>query len=401
MALTPLVDAIDHILGQIAALSKTETIGLSDALGRVMAHDFFATMQVPPMDNSAMDGYALDVEGMADGEVLAVSQRIPAGAVAQALQPGTAARIFTGAEVPAGANAVVMQENTEVVEGGVKILICPRQGDNIRLAGNDIDIGQCIVTAGQRLRAQDIGLLASLGVAQVEVVAKPNVALLCTGDELVQPGDPLGPGQIYNSNQYMLASLLKGWGCEVETFASVEDDLESVKTALSHASRRCDLIISSGGVSVGEEDHVRAAVEELGHLSMWRLAIKPGKPVAFGAVADIPFLGLPGNPSSSFVTALLVARPLLMKLAGVQNDSLLEISVTADFDWPHAGSREEYLRVKLIRHEGEFRASAYDNQSSGALMAASWGNALARITLGSTVAKGDSVKVLLFDSLLS
>lgn len=400
MALTPLPDALASILAQVTSITTTEQVSLSSALGRVIVHDIFATLQVPPMDNSAMDGYALCIEGVGEGDILPVSQRIPAGAVAHTLQPGSAARIFTGAEVPAGADAVVMQENTEVVAEGIKLLKLPQKGENIRCAGNDIDIGQLILRAGQRLRAQDLGLLASLGMPLVEVIRRPLVTVLCTGSELVEPGQPLERGQIYNSNRVVITSLLKGWGCDVVECDIVQDNIEDVVAALRSASQSSDLIVSSGGVSVGEEDHVRQAVEMLGTLSLWRLAIKPGKPVAFGHIDDTPFLGLPGNPSSSFVTALLVARPVVQAISGCEVTHPVEIFAEADFDIVQTGSREEFLRIKLIQIESGWRAVAYANQSSGALLAASWGNALARIPIGQKVAKGDRVQVLLFDSLL-
>lgn len=401
MALTRLQDALPKMLSQISVVPHTEEVLLMQAHNRCIAEDVFATIQVPPMDNSAMDGYAICCADIAEGLVLKVSQRIPAGAVAQALQPGTAARIFTGAEIPPGADAVVMQENTQPVEDGVRILQIPRVGENIRAAGNDMDIGQHILSAGQRLRAQELGLLASLGFSHVVVKNRPIVGVLCTGSELVEPGQPLEVGQIYNSNRFVITSLLQGWGCDVRQYEVVEDTLVAVKKALQLASQQCDFIISSGGVSVGEEDHVRAAVEALGSLSLWRLAIKPGKPVAFGEVAGVPFLGLPGNPSSSFVTSLLVARPLIKKLSGALQQEAVEINVAADFDLVSPGSREEYLRVKLIHVDNSWRAIAYPNQSSGALTAASWGNALVRVPIGQTIAKGDQVRALLFDSLLN
>lgn len=400
MGLTSLDEALSHMLPLVAGVPEVEQIPLTQLLGRVLSSDVHAAFNVPPMDNSAMDGYALRVEDLQDSRVLPISQRIAAGEVPQPLLPGTAARIFTGAPIPVGADAVVMQENTKLEEAGVFIHQSPQVGNNIRRAGHDIAKDEIVLAQGQILRPQDIGLLASLGLANVDVLRKPRVALLSTGDELARPGQPLQAGQIYNANAYTLATLFAGWGCEVIDFGNLPDRLSDVEAALARAATTCDFIVSTGGVSVGEEDHVKAAVASQGALSMWRLAIKPGKPVAFGRVGMTPFLGLPGNPSSSFVTGLLVARPLLKKLAGAASDAPLVLQVAADFEVPQAGTREEYLRVKLIQIEGRWSAIAYANQSSGALMSASWGNALARIPIGKTVQRGDTVAVLLFDSLL-
>jgi len=399
MPLITLDEALQQMLGGIRPLRERERVVLDQLHGRMLANDVYAPANVPPMDNSAMDGYAIRMLELTEGAVLPVRQRIAAGDAPEPLQEGTAARIFTGAPIPEGADAVVMQENTHLVDGGVIIDTRPSFGANIRRAGHDISAGEGVLSRGIRLRAQDIGLLASMGMENADVVRVPKVALMSTGDELVSPGQPLAEGQIYNSNTYMMSALLKGWGFEVVDFGNVADSLPVIEKSLSDAAKQCDMIITTGGVSVGEEDHIKAAVDSQGELSMWRIGIKPGKPVAFGHVNQTPFLGLPGNPSSSFVTAILVARPLLNKLAGGEREPPVMLSVEADFEVTQKGSREEYLRVKLIQVEGQWRAVAYANQSSGALKAASWGNALARIPIGKTLQRGDQVEVLLYEGI--
>lgn len=399
MSLTPLKDAVSQMLTQVNPVRDSERLLLEHLHGRVLANDIYAPANVPQMDNSAVDGYALRMLELTTGAVLPVSQRLTAGDVPVPLQEGTVARIFTGAQVPEGADTVVMQESTRREAGGVVIDLRPKYGENIRRAGHDILAGEGVLAVGTRLRAQDIGLLASMGMHSADVMRAPRVALLSTGDELAQPGQPLKAGQIYNTNTFTLTALLRSWGCEVVNFGNVADSLPVVEDALAAAAEQCDFIITTGGVSVGDEDHVKAAVTSQGDLSIWQIAIKPGKPVAFGRVNRTPFLGLPGNPSSSFVTALLIARPLLQRLSGADIEDPVMLSVEADFDILKPGTREEYLRVKLIQVEGQWRAVAYPNQSSGALKAASWGNALARIEVGKTLQRGDQVEVLLYQGI--
>jgi molybdopterin molybdotransferase len=353
---------------------------------------------VPPADNSAMDGYALRASDV--GQPLAVSQRIPAGAVGVALEPGTAARIFTGATIPAGADCVVMQESSKEEGGRVALIGSVQVGQNIRPRGQDINAGETVLSQGRLLRPQDLGLLASIGCAAVNVYRPLRVAVLSTGDELVEPGSgELRDGTIYNSNRYTLGGLLRGINMEFVDCGIVADDPDATARALQEAAACADCIITSGGVSVGEEDHVKSQVERLGQLALWKLAIKPGKPLAFGHVDETPFIGLPGNPTSVFVTFCLIARPFLLKMQGLDEKLSPRLWASAKFTVPRPGSRQEYLRVTLENTEHGIEASRFPNQSSGVLSSVSHCNALAIIPTGSTVEQGDKVEVLLLDSL--
>jgi molybdopterin molybdotransferase len=363
---------------------------LLDSLGRTLAAELIAPIDVPPADNSAMDGYALrQADWAGPGESLPLSQRITAGSVPRELQPGTAARIFTGAEVPPGADTVVMQEHTEGSEAAVRILKCPDPGANIRPRAQDIAAGQTILSAGQRLRPQDLGLAASLGFDRVPVYERLRVAVLSTGDELVEPGQPAGPGQIYNSNRYTMTGQLMAWGFDVVDLGVARDEPEAVRELLSRAAAEADVIVSSGGVSVGEEDHVKAVVEELGSLDLWRIAIKPGKPFAFGRVGDTPFIGLPGNPVSVFVTLLVIARPYLLACQGVAETSPHPLRQAARFD-KQGSPREDYLRVRLTAEGLE----SFTNMSSGVLYSTSWGDGLLRQRAGEDIRAGEAVDFL-------
>lgn len=399
--LIPVSDALTQLLSQVPAPPARETVPLREALGRVLADAVHATLDVPAYDNSAMDGYAVNTRDMtATGVVLAVSQTIAAGHPGTALAAGTAARIYTGAPIPPGADAVVMQENAEARGSDVAILQLPRVGENIRRRGHDIASGNVVLAAGQRLRPQDLGLLASLGIEQVTVYRRLRVALLNTGDEVIAPGTPLQPGQLYDSNSYTLAGLLQGLGFSVHRHGIVEDTLAATETALQQAAREADIVVSTGGVSVGGEDHVRAALEKLGRLGLWKLAIKPGKPFAFGQVAGKPFFGLPGNPVAVFVTFVLLVRPYILRMQGAESAPLPAFPVMAGFTVAEPGSREEYLRVRVVNKEGRLVAELYPDQGSSVLTSLSWADGLAIVPVHTTLRPGDKVDYLPFAGLL-
>jgi molybdopterin molybdotransferase len=401
-ALTPLADALAQILADVPAITDNEIVAVGEALGRVLAESLRACVDVPPWDNSAMDGYALRAGDLSTvPQTLAISQRIAAGQSGEALLPGTVARIFTGAPVPPGADAVIMQEETAASDNQLECLEPVVVGQNIRRRGEDILAGTEIAAAGHRLSAADLGVLASVGFASVTVVRRPRVAVISTGDELREPGESLEPGQIYNSNRYQLRGLLQALGVQCIDLGIVQDDAQATRVALRQAADEADLIITTGGVSVGEEDHVRSQVAALGELKLWKLAIKPGKPLAYGRVGQTPIIGLPGNPGAVFVTFNLVARPYLLRLCGVDQIETLQLNAIADFDWPKPGKRQEYLRVSLQAGEdGVNRVARYANQSSGVLSSAAWANALAVIPVGTTFNAGTVVKVLVLSDLL-
>jgi len=395
--LTPVADALAHILADVTPLEATESLPLARLRGRVLAADAVSPIDVPPADNSSMDGYALRHADLATGQrEFPVSQRVAAGAVGGVLAPGTAARIFTGAEVPPGADSVVIQENCSAGDGVVTVLQPVVAGENIRRRGQDIAAGGVVAGAGTRLGAAHVGLLAAVGMARASVFARLRVAILSTGDELVEPGSAARPGQIYNCNRYLLAGMLEELGCEVIDGGVVPDTAEATRAALRRAAEEADVVVSTGGVSVGEEDHVKDAVEELGTLGLWKLAIKPGKPLAYGRILGKPFFGLPGNPSSVFVTFHVVARPYLRRMQGVAGEvTAREIVAPADFERPRPDKRQEYLRARLVSGADGARVALYPNQSSGVLSSAAWADCLAVVPPGVTVARGDPVRVML------
>ncbi|PVZ20353.1 molybdopterin molybdochelatase [Pseudomonas sp. URIL14HWK12:I9] len=379
-----------------APIQQVEQVPLAEADRRILAQDITAAFDVPPWPNSAMDGYALRLAD-AGGQPLPVSQKILAGAAPQRLQPGTCARIFTGAPVPEGADCVEMQENTELLsDGRVQLLHALRPGQNIRPKGQETVRGETVLERGARLGPAELGLAATVGLDRLPVVRKPVVAVLSTGDELVEPGQPLGPGQIYNSNRRLLCSWLERLGCEVVDAGILPDDLALTRERLA-AYQRADLILSTGGVSVGEADFLGQALREGGTLALWKLAIKPGKPLTFGHYQGIPVLGLPGNPASTLVTFGLLARPYLLRRLGCQAVEPLRVSVPAGFDWPKAGGRREFLRARL---EGG-RAVLYPNQSSGVLRSAAWAQGLVEIPEGETFSPGAPVAFIALSELFN
>ncbi len=399
--LRSLDDALADLLARATPLARVESVSTFEADGRVLAQDQVSALQVPPQDNSSMDGYALRCADLADG-AMPVSQRIPAGSAAQPLQARTLARIFTGAPVPEGADAIVMQEDTETLaDGTVRVLRAPQPGQWIRRSGEDVTRGDAVLRAGQRLSPAEMGLAASIGLAQLPVAARPRVALFSTGDELVMPGtvppQAMKPGAIYNSNRFFLRAMLQRLGCEVSDLGIVPDQREATVQALREASAGHDLILTSGGVSVGEEDHIKPAVQALGTLDLWQIAIKPGKPFAYGRVGAAHFIGLPGNPVSSFVTFALLVRPFLLQLQGATALAPPATRLPAHFDWPRPDKRREFLRVRRNAQGG---LDLFANQSSGVLTSVVWGDGLVDNPPGSAIARGDAVSFISLSDLL-
>jgi molybdopterin molybdotransferase len=410
--LMPLDEALSRLLQQITPLTGAEQLATFDADGRVLAEDVVSSLQVPAFDNSSMDGYAVRCADLLPGAELSVTQRIPAGHQGQALQPGQVARIFTGAPVPSGADAIVMQEQAELVADGeiprVRFTHRPQVGEWIRRSGEDIREGQTALRRGQKLGPAELGLAASLGLAQLCVVKRPRVALFSTGDELVMPGDVapqnMPAGAIYNSNRFFLRALLHRLGCEVSDLGIVPDRRDATLAALKTAADHHDLILTSGGVSVGEEDHVKPAVQALGALALWQIAMKPGKPFAYGHVrretqtGTAHFVGLPGNPVSSYMTFLLLVRPLILKLQGVENLTPPCLQLPAHFDLPKADKRREFLRARRNDQGG---LDLFANQSSGVLTSVVWGDGVIDNPSGMTIARGDVVNFWPFAGWLS
>lgn len=412
-ALRSVDDALRELLSHVSPLAQHEVVSTFDADGRVLAADLVSPLQVPPADNSAMDGYAVRVADLvqARGGVLRVAQRIAAGSTGQALLPGTVARIFTGAPIPPGADAVVMQEDAARQDNasgasGAEEAVCfaslPTAGQHIRRAGEDVQRGSVVLARGHRLDSAALGMAASVGAAELSVSRRPRVALFSTGDELVLPGtvapEAMKPGAIYNSNRFFLRSLLQRLGCSVSDMGVVPDRFDATVAALRDAAIGHDLILTSGGVSVGEEDHVKPAVRSLGSIDLWQLAIKPGKPFAYGRVAAAHFVGLPGNPVSSFVTFLLLVRPLLLRLQGAAQVEVARDLLRADFSWPRADKRREFLRVRRNAQGG---LDLFDNQSSGVLTSMVWGDGLVDNPPGQVITPGQMVAFVDFARLMT
>ncbi len=401
-----LEEALTKLLGAVQSFpaAQAQTVSTFDALGRVLAEDVHSLIDVPPADNTSMDGYAMRASDVpAAGTVLPVSQRIPAGVVGQALLAGTAARIFTGAQVPAGADAVVMQEQCESVDGAVRVNAVPAAGQWVRRRAEDVAAGAVVLKRGTRLTPQALGMAASVGAATLQVARRPRVALFSTGDELAMPGEVLKPGAIYNSNRYTLRALIQALGCECTDLGIVADRLDATRAALRTAATEHDLVLTCGGVSVGEEDHLKPAVEAEGRIDMWQIAIKPGKPLAFGEVfrtdtSSAWFIGLPGNPVSAFVTFLLAVRPVLLHLQGAPARAPVAMSLRADFDWPQPDKRREFLRARRNDSGG---LDLFPNQSSGVLTSTVWGDGLVDNPSKTVIRQGDTVQFLSLTELLA
>ena len=390
-------EALERLLGGARPVSETETVPTLSATGRVLAVAQRSTMNVPPMDNSAMDGYAVRIADLQRPDTrLRVTQKIPAGSTGKPLAPGTAARIFTGAPIPSGADAVVMQEHCAQEGDEVVVKKVPARGEWIRLTGSDIGAGGEVLRAGIRLRPQDTGLAASVGLASLPVFRRLRLGPFFTGDELVMPGDPLPPGRIYNSNRFTLNGLAGLFGCETRDYGIVPDSLAATREVLRRSAAECDVIVTSGGVSVGEADFVKPAVEAEGELLMWKIAMKPGRPLAFGRVGKANFIGLPGNPVSSFVTFLIFVRPFLLRTQGITEVQTHVISVRADFDWTEPDLRREFLRVKWNARGG---LDLYPTQDSAVLMSTAWADGLVDNPAEHPIRAGDMVKFMPYSEL--
>lgn len=386
-------EALYYLLSQVEPTQQTETIPIHQALGRVLAESIYADVNVPPHNNSNMDGYALHSFDLEQNSVLPVSQRIPAGTEPTPLKPGTAARIFTGAPIPEGANMVVMQEET-TPEGDNQVRIIAKETNpqqNIRFLGEDIADGDEILKKGDKLRPQDLGLITSIGIDSVTVFKPLTIATFTTGNELLEPGEKPQKGKIFNANRYVLAGLIPMLGFELIDLGCVEDTLPATIEAMKQAASISDVVVTTGGVSVGEEDHIKPAMEQLGSLDMWKVKMKPGKPLAYGKIGDTPFIGLPGNPVSAFATFNLFARPYLLKMQGANELKAKPIWLPADFEWSKPGFRREFARAKLVNKNQKTYVQIYPQQGSGVLTSTVWAEGFVVIPEDSAIAAGDKV----------
>jgi molybdopterin molybdotransferase len=389
-------EALEVLLSGARPVADIEEVATLEATHRVLARAQRSTMDVPPMDNSAMDGYAVRVSDLKNSSRLKIAQKIMAGSVGKPLAPGTAARIFTGAPIPPGADAIVMQEFCVVEGEEVVFKKIPKPGEWLRYTASDVKKGGEILAAGKRLAPQDTGLAASVGIGTLPVFRRVRLGLFFTGDELVMPGEPLPPGRIYNSNRFTLRGLAEIFGCEIRDYGIVPDSLDATRQVLRKAAAECDIIVTSGGVSVGDADFVKPAVEAEGELLMWKIAMKPGRPLAFGKVRNASFIGLPGNPVSSFVTFLIFVRPFLLRTQGLSDTQAKSVPARADFDWPEPDARREFLRVKWNAQGG---LDLYPTQDSAVLTSTSWADGLVDNPAGRSVARGDMVRFLPYSEL--
>lgn len=392
--------ALSVLLGSIAPVTQTESVSLQQALGRVIAVPVTSPIDVPAHDNSQMDGYVgVAVEMNNATEPMVVSQRIPAGHPGTALAPGTVARIFTGAPIPSGANAVIMQEQVQVLDDGrIKLLEPVSPGQNIRPRAGDIACGAMMLEKGRRLSAADIALCASVGQSQLTVFRRLKVAVFSSGDELRQPGQSLGSGQIYDSNRPMIMGLAQGLGVEVVDMGCLPDDLAVTRARLGEAAQCSDVILTCGGVSVGEEDHIKAAISALGSLDLWKISVKPGKPFAFGRVGQAFFMGMPGNPVAAWVTFALLVRPSLIAMMGALPTPPLGFRVQAGFEWSKPDSRQEFLRAWI---DAQGRAQIHDRQNSAVLSSVTQCNGLVEIPASTPVLTGEFVRFIPYTEIVN
>ncbi|BBN58551.1 molybdenum cofactor biosynthesis protein MoaA [Hydrogenovibrio marinus] len=396
-------EALDYLIQQAKPTNQTLSISVGQACGYILAEDIISGVNVPSFDNSQMDGYAIRCQDLNAQDTFSVSQRIPAGSLASALQPNSIARIFTGAPMPEGADTIVMQEDTEELENGeIKILLkSARLGDNVRVIGEDIAIGQTLFSAGRRLTAQDLGLIASIGIAEVNVYRPLRIATFTTGDELLEPGDTPQPGKIFNANRYTLSGAIPQLGFELIDLSKVEDTLEATIEAMKAAASQADVVMTTGGVSVGEEDHIKPAIESLGALDMWKVKMKPGKPLAFGNIGGTPFIGLPGNPVSAFATFYLFARPFLLAMQGMKDVIPTPLWLTAGFEWNKPHFRRDFARARMVQDNTrkETYLELFPKQGSNVLTSTAWADGFAVIPEDTTIAKGDKVAFFPFNDL--